>query len=380
MIKIIKKQDCCGCHACYNICPHGCIKMLADSEGFLYPFVDVSKCVDCSLCERVCPIINSYLLNDAPEAYACINTNENTRLQSSSGGIFSLIAEDILHEKGVVFGAGFDRDFNVFHSSVKQYDDIGALRGSKYVQSRIDDSYKRAREILEEGQRVLFTGTPCQIAGLKSFLRKDYDFLVCVDIVCHGVPSPLVWTKYRKQICEGMEFEAIDFRDKSDGWKKFCLKIKCSNGKEYINNLNTDPYMQGFLHNLYLRPSCHSCNFKGIHRLSDITLADFWGIQTVLPDLDDDKGTSLVMINSKKGAALFSSLKDKMKCIQININQAIAFNSAAIQSVPSHPKRDKFFQELPGSADIGKLIFKCTKVKLLRKIYNRIRSLLFGTN
>jgi len=377
MIKFIIKQDCCGCHACYNICPHGCIEMLADSEGFLYPFVDESKCVDCCLCERVCPIINSYSKNVVPEAYACINNIQNIRLQSSSGGIFSLIAEAILQEQGVVFGAGFDPDFNVVHCSVSQFDDIGALRGSKYVQSCIDDSYKRAREILEKGKRVLFSGTPCQIAGLKSFLRKDYDLLVCVDIVCHGVPSPLVWTRYRKQMCKTMEFKAINFRDKSVGWKKFCLRIKFSNGNEYINDLNADPYMQGFLHNLYLRPSCHSCKFKGINRLSDITLADFWGIQTVLPDLDDDKGTSLVMVNSKKGAALFSAIKDKMKCTQININQAIAYNSAAIQSVPSHPQRDKFFQELPGSADIGKLIFKCTKVKFLRKIYNRIRTLFF---
>ena len=238
MIEIKDKKDCCGCQACVTVCTKHCIAMQADNEGFLYPIVDKSACTNCGLCEKVCPVINQSEPHKPLKVYAAKNKNEDIRRQSSSGGIFTLLAEKVINEGGVVFGARFNENWNVVHSWTDTKEGIAALRGSKYVQSTIGNTYNEAREFLKQGRKVLFSGTPCQIAGLKKFLRKEYNNLLTVDVVCHGVPSPLVWRKYLEEVRENIRAEreagkntvsfslndlpvitGISFRDKTHGWK-----------------------------------------------------------------------------------------------------------------------------------------------------------------
>ena len=337
-----------GCHACSNICPRSCIEMKNDNEGFWYPLVDYDKCIRCGFCTKVCPIMNKTIVQNGPKAYACINKNEEIRLNSSSGGIFTLIAEQVINNSGVVFGAVFGEDFAVIHKYIESKEELGALRGSKYVQSEIGDTYKQAQQFLKQGRQVLFTGTPCQISGLKSYLQKDYDNLMCIDIICHGVPSPKVWKSYVqfRENQAGSQPWRIAFRLKNEGWKRFSVSFLYKNDTEYQETLYKDLYMKAFLKNVCLRPSCYACEFKTLHRESDITLADFWGIQNILPEMDDDKGTSLVFVNSTNGELLLEKIKDKILYKEVDINQAIVYNSAAVKSAKYNPKRDDFFNEL----------------------------------
>lgn len=349
MIQIVDKQNCCGCYACYNICPTKCIHMQSDVEGFGYPVVEIDECTECGLCEQVCPILEDKTAgNYEPLAYACINNNETIRLESSSGGLFSLIAEQVIDDGGVVFGANFNENFEVEHSCVEIKGELEKFRGSKYVQSRIGETYKQAKQLLKSGRKALFTGTPCQIDGLKSYLGKFYSNLLCVDIVCHGVPSPGVWKKYvdYRQAKASSAAQRISFRRKDDGWKRYSVSFLFENNTEYRKTLDKDLYMRAFLKNVCLRPSCYACQFKTIHRQSDITLADFWGIDHMLPDMDDDKGTSLIFVNSKAGQAMIEQIADKMKFKEVDINEAVKYNSAAIKSVDTNSNREKFFEEL----------------------------------
>ena len=322
--------------------------METDQEGFLYPVVNYNLCIKCKKCINVCPIINKEEVESNPVAYSCINNDETIRLDSSSGGIFTLVAEKVIAQGGAVFGASFNNQFEVQHVFVETKEDLGKLRGSKYVQSKIGNSYKKAKEFLDSGREVLFTGTPCQIAGLKSYLEKFYTNLSTMDIVCHGVPSPEVWRKYVefREIEAGSPAQRIAFRRKNEGWKRFSVSFLFKNNIEYRQNLRNDLYMRAFLKDVCLRPSCYECEFKTLDRQSDITLADFWGIQNMIPDMDDDKGTSLIFVNSKAGQAMIEQIADKMKFKEVDINEAVKYNSAAIKSVDTNSNREKFFEEL----------------------------------
>ncbi len=376
MININDKSKCCGCHACYNICPQKCISMQSDDEGFWYPLGDIEQCTNCRLCEKVCPILNKDIIkNHFATAYACINKDDIIRQQSSSGGVFTVIAENVLANNGVVFGAGFDGDFNVLHSWTDRLDGISNFRGSKYVQSCIGDTYKQVKDFLQQERQVLFSGTPCQIAGLRSYLGEDYKGLVCLDIICHGVPSPLVWEKYRIKVANNKKIKVISFRDKTFGWKMCSILFEFSDGVILKELSSKNKYIQGFLKNFYLRPSCYSCSFKTINRQSDITLADFWGIENVLPSFDDDRGTSLILVNSKKGNVIFSSVVDKIDYEKVHIDQAILYNQSAVKSMDYNPKRDKFFLELSDGTDVSQLIAKYTKVSFLKNLYVRLRTI-----
>lgn len=348
MIEVKEKDKCCGCYACYNICPQNAIEMKEDEKGFKYPYIDKEKCVSCGLCERVCPILNKSKINNEPKAYACINKNDHIRSESSSGGIFTLLAENILSKSGVVFGAAFDEDINVKHYMIEKQEDLYKFRGSKYVQSQIGDAYKLAKSKLDEDKYVLFTGTPCQIEGLKSYLRKNYDKLYTQDIVCHGVPSPLVWDKYKKNIENKYKDRIVEFnfRNKEKSWKSYDLSIKFASGKNIDEKASNNLYMKAFLKDICLRDSCYNCTFKSMNRIADITLADFWGIQKVKPDFDDDKGTSLVVINSKKGKELFESIKSNIRYEEVNIHEAIKYNPSMIKFVPLPNTRETFFRDI----------------------------------
>lgn len=372
MIDIQDKYKCNGCHACLNTCPQKCIHMVQDVEGFLYPEVNKSACISCGKCDMVCPILNNNICNqDALQiGYAAYNKDTDIRLKSSSGGIFTLIAEQIILSGGIVFGAAMDNDCkSVKHVIVKSIDDLEKIRGSKYVQSSIGESFSKAKEALDEGIKVLFTGTPCQIGGLYCFLGRNYPNLYTQDLICHGVPSPLVWKKYVEYLEKenGAVARRIFFRHKKYGWKKYSILVQFSNNKEYINDIHNDVFMKGFLQNIYLRPSCYSCSFKSLKRQADITLADYWGIQNVHSDMDDDKGTSFVWVHSENGKELFNSIRNKVVCCEVSCADALKSNPAAIKSCSLFPKRKEFYEDI-NNTDFVKLINKHARRSLISKL------------
>ena len=376
-MEIIPKKECVGCHACFNACPTGAISMDSDEKGFKTYSIDKDKCIKCGKCKRVCPVLNNKEITNEIKAYACINNNEDERIKSSSGGVFSLLAKNILNKEGVVFGAQYDNEWNVIHNYIENYGDIDKLRGSKYVQSTIGSSYKKAREFLEEGRFVLFTGTPCQIEGLKGYLEKDYDNLITQDVICHGVPSPKVWKKYReyRRKKDREEPQNILFRNKDNGWNTF--NVKFDYGKNsYKKNQQNDLFMQSFLRNTILRDSCYKCHFKKKNRLSDITLADFWGINRILPDFNDNKGTSLVIVNSKKGEKIFKEIESDMMYKEVDLLQAIKYNLAMIESAKMDPKRNEFFENIE-NYDFDKLVKKYTsRPKLYIRMINKSKAII----
>lgn len=355
MLQIIDKRNCCGCSACVQICPKQCISFDEDKYGFRYPLVNKESCIDCGLCEKVCPSLNPGVPRKSLKVYAAINPNEEIRMKSSSGGIFTMLAEAIIDAGGVVFGARFDENWEVMHGYTETKQGIDAFRGSKYVQSRIGETYKQAREFLNNGRKVMFTGTSCQIAGLNKFLRKEYDNLLTVDVVCHGVPSPLVWRAYLKELIERPAgvvgkntvlsslqekpvITGISFRDKSTGWKKFGFIVRGKSASKAdqnsvlssVNNiilhetLETNKYMQLFLKDLCLRESCSNCPSKSGKSLSDITIADYWGVSNFHSDMDDDKGTSLIICYSVKGCDFID--KYAANIVESSMDYAISGN------------------------------------------------------
>jgi len=376
-LEIKHKKDCMGCYACANICPVNCISLTCDKEGFWYPKVDYDRCIKCGKCILVCPIINKTSVGNNPIAYACINKNEAIRLRSSSGGLFTLIAEQVIENGGVVFGAGFNKNFEVVHSYVEIKEELEKFRGSKYVQSKIGETYKKAKELLKSGRIVLFTGVPCQIGGLKSFLDEPYENLICIDIVCHGVPSPDVWKKYVEYREEkaGSPIQRIAFRCKDEGWKRYSVLFLFKNNTEYRKTLDKDLYMKAFLGDVCLRPSCYDCEFKTLHRQSDITLADFWGVQNIFPEMDDDKGTSLIFVNSDVGRVMFGQIKDKILCKEVDINEAVKYNPAVIKSVKYNSKRENFLNE-KDKEPFDRLVEKYCIDKLSIRIKRRAKSVL----
>lgn len=367
MKMIVDKNQCSGCHACYSICPQNCIAMIFDEEGFKYPQINIESCVDCGMCQKVCPSWNEYKPFMKGKAYACINKDDIVRENSSSGGIFSLIAEYVIEKCGIVFGAGYDEELNVCHQKIVDKKELHKLRGSKYVQSDIGNTYKQVKELLEENKLVLFTGTPCQISGLKNFLQKEYDNLILQDIICHGVPSVLVWNKYldyqkEKNGSNIRNNTGPDFRNKVVGWKNFSMYISFENGSDYYKEFTEDLYLKSFINNICLRPSCYDCHSKSVERESDITLADFWGVWDVLPEMYDDKGTSLVLVNSKKGKEIFENISELMKYKEVDFDKATSYNSAAFKSVAKNKSRDKFMR-LINKEDFEVAVLKSTRIQ-----------------
>ena len=350
MIKILDKSKCCGCEACVQICPKHCISFNADNEGFYYPVVNSDLCIDCGLCEKVCPVINKKEKRVPIQSFAAKNPCESERLRSSSGGIFIVLAKKVLNQGGVVFGARFDEKWNVVHSYTESVDGIEPFLGSKYVQSRIGNSYVKAKEFLSAGRVVLFSGTPCQIAGLRLFLRKEYENLITVDLICHGVPSPSIWQQYLSEILmqhDNATINSIAFRDKHLGWKNFSFivtlsKVLSVDKKQTVSISHLhyeDPFFQGFNdYNLYLRPSCMKCPARNLRSGSDITLADFWGIDTLFPEYDDNKGVSVVMVNTELGLETVKSL-----CIEscpVRFEDIVSRNSSIMMD--SLPQKSSF--------------------------------------
>lgn len=382
-------NKCCGCTACASICPKQCITMREDKEGFLYPVVNSSRCIDCNLCKKICPELYPKEMRKPLNVYATKHKDEQTRLASSSGGVFTLLAERIIDEGGVVFGARFNSNWNVIHDYTKTKKGLTAFRGSKYVQSYMGDCYQKVKFFLQQGRKVMFTGTPCQIAGLKNYLRKDYDNLLTVDVACHGVPSPKVWRMYLDEIArrvgknsvlshpisEKQEIKSINFRSKSTGWKKFSFALTLSkataDGKKNTVSLSSifteNPYMNVFLSNLSLCPSCYACPAKSGKSGSDITIADFWGIEDVLPNFDDDKGVSLVLSYSKKGIYWLNA--SNCEYIEVDYQDAQKTNPAISTSVTKPINRNFFFHQMERKKSIQTIWEDCSSNDLNKRIH-----------
>ena len=345
----LPSTTCTGCGTCAQICSVHAIDMRASSEGFFYPFIKADTCVSCKICEKRCPVLHPPAAHGTQiETYGCINKNEQIRNDSSSGGVFSACAEYIIDTGGVVFGARFDADFSVVHGYAQTREELAAFRGSKYVQSTLGNAYVDCKRFLESDRCVLFTGTPCQIGGLKAYLNKEYEQLYLMDMICHGVPSPLLWKKYvayRSRLASS-PVERISFRRKDCGWKLYSVVFTFRNGMEYRETLRLDPYMRLFLRDVCLRESCYACSFKTDHRVSDITVADFWGVESVCPQLFDDKGTSLVLVQSEQGKKLFEAAAQTLTTQKVSLSEGIRSNPSLITSARRPKKRDSFFHEL----------------------------------
>lgn len=386
MIKITDKHKCCGCTACVSVCPKKCISLSEDTEGFLYPVVDSVKCIDCGLCEQVCPVLRPVKNETEPLVYAAINNDESVRLQSSSGGVFTLLAESVLDRGGVVFGACFDPNWNVVHDYTETKEGLTRFRGSKYVQSHVGICFTQVKTFLDSGREVLFSGTPCQVAGLKNYLRKPYSNLFTVDLVCHGVPSPEVWRRYLQEaVCRvygikkknvinlGEYISDISFRAKDKGWKKYNIKIIFCNGKVEMMPFFENPYMNVFLSDLSLRPSCYACPTKLHHAQSDITLADFWGVNEIKPDIDDDKGCGLILISCKENFDFLCKMDCKL--LQQQFSSIIKYNPNILYAV-NEPLNRKFFWAVYSRRNLRKsymaTISRSVIMRIVRKIYRSL--------
>lgn len=369
MLTIQDKSACCGCQACYDACPAKCISMVADAEGFLYPKVNQADCLDCHLCEKICPQINGAYPKEAgsPAAcYAAFANDDVTRLQSTSGGIFSLLAEAVLRKGGVVFGARFDDSFAVFHSFTETEAGFSPFRGSKYAQSDLQGAYSQVHQFLKSTRPVLFSGTPCQIAGLRSFLRdKEYDNLFLVSIVCRGVPSPRIWKDYLGNLSGKQLPTSVNMRNKDNGWSRYKLVIR-RDGQTLLDRQGTDtPFMRAFLMNLTLRPSCYSCHFRGNHG-SDLTLGDYWGVERFHPDMADDKGTSVILAYSEKGRKLLEGLDVTLH--ESRYEDALQDNPAIVSPPPEPADRARFWKDYQKHG--VRTLKKYTSPGFIQKLWN----------
>lgn len=375
MIEIKDKSKCCGCFGCEQICPKAAITMKNDREGFWYPDIDIKKCINCGLCDSVCPQLHPEKVSESTQVFAAYRKDFEKRLKSASGGIFAVIAEQVIKEGGSVFGAAFNKNFELNHIEVNRIENLYALQGSKYVQSRLSDSYSVVKERLNSGIKVLFSGTPCQVSGLKKFLNKEYENLLTMDLVCHGVPSPKVWKKYISELGNGENLISFTQRAKENGISKSYLEFEFSDGKVLKQGYNENIFMKGFNQNLFLRPSCYDCGFKGTDRCSDITIGDFWGFEKFHPEFFDDFGISLVMVHSNKGMKALNDASDSLMIMKSTSEEATNENLCITSPVAMNKKRDAFFESIENNSvikSIKKYTTKASFKSIFWKVYDSL--------
>lgn len=353
MINIKDKSNCCGCEACMNICPKKCISMVEDEEGFRYPKIDKEKCINCKLCERVCPIINEVKKDNTLNSlqfYASYNKDDRVLRNSSSGGVFSLLADFIYKKNGIVYGVVQENTFEVKFIRADHREDLEKIRGSKYLQANMNDIYNQVLMDLNNGRYVLFSGTPCQVAALYNFLKRDYEKLYTMDVVCHGVPSNTVYKKYidfiENKFSKKVTF--IKWRDKINGWGPNNVTLYFNDNSKYTTISRENPFQTGFLDNIYLRPSCYKCIYAKLPRIGDISLADFWGYDGKLLKDNQNKGLSVVIVSSEKGKIIFEEIKENLILEKVSEQ----YVKDRCRHAYTHPivneNREKFFKDFKG--------------------------------
>lgn len=379
----IPVHNCSSCGACANACVRGAISMQLDGEGFYRPVIDAGNCVQCGACEKVCPWNNSVENPngsvETPKTVAAVAKNESVRLESSSGGIFTVLAEKIIDDAGVVVGVAQLSPSKFEHVVVDNKADLGKLRGSKYVQADVGLVYQEVRSLLKSGKKVLFSGTPCQVAALYAVLGKNvYADLTTVDIVCHGTPSVKVFEKYTRELenSRGDSLESVNFRDKSTGWGGYSLLHRFADGNSLLVHHARSKYMRLFLSRICQNLSCDECRYRKLPRIADITLGDYWGISKYHSEMNDNKGTSVVLLNTAHGKELFDSVADSVKWCESKLEYAIAGNPCIIRSSKRHPKRDEFFANLDDHTLDELIKLYCPFPSPLKRAYSRARSLL----
>lgn len=373
-IRLASTTDCTACAACVSVCPKRCISMHEDKEGFLQPEIDASVCIECHKCEKVCPVLNQEITKDDFEtkAYAVINKDDEVRAQSSSGGVFFPLAKWVIEQGGVVFGARWNDKWEVVHDYAEDLDGVKAFMRSKYVQSVVGDTLRQAKQFLDAGRWVLYSGTPCQLGGLRAYLGKEYERLIQVDLICHGVPSPGVWRSYLKEYFGKEKIVDINFRDKSEGWTTSpCVSILTEIQRSRCRQMD-NPFYKGFILRVYQRNSCHTCNYRQFHRASDITIADFWGVSEVCPEMHDDKGTSIVFAHTEKGSKILCEIstvfriKEQEKIISNRYNPSMVYN----QPKPLSRNSYWFIYRLLG---FRKSEFAISKDNILKRVVRKLK-------
>lgn len=357
--------DCCGCSACVQACPTACLSMRETEEGFLYPTVKTDKCINCGLCAKVCPMGHAPLQIEEQQCFAAIHNSAETLRASSSGGVFSALAKSVLAQGGAVFGAALGDDRVLRHTFVTDMADLPKLMGSKYIQSEMNDSFAQVRDLLQKGTLVLFVGTPCQVAGLRLYLQKEYENLYTVDLLCHGVPSDKMFQAYVDYLEKkhGGRLTDIRFRDKEkNGWSiTLCYDIE-KNGKtkRHYVPAGLSPYFFAFLRGKILRESCYRCPYTKTARTGDITLADFWGVEKVLPDLQTEKGCSAVLANTEKGKSLFNTVQSELAAVPATMEQVTVQNINFFTPCKRPEIRDTVYAQLDkyGFRKLADMCFK----------------------
>lgn len=357
--------------------------MYEDKEGFLQPRIDTSVCIECHKCEKVCPILNQEIIKEDFEtkAYAVINKDDEVRAQSSSGGVFFPLAKWVIEQGGVVFGARWNDKWEVVHDFAEDLDGVKAFMRSKYVQSIVGDTLRQAKQFLDAGRWVLYSGTPCQLGGLRAYLGKEYERLIQVDLICHGVPSPGVWRSYLKEYFGKEKLVDINFRDKKEGWLDFLNEVTINvttTTTTYRVKTLKHPYMNGFLYDIYLRSSCYNCEFRKFHRASDLTIADYWGVDKVFPEIFDNKGTSILFAHTVKGDHILHQIIDSFVIKEQDNSNAFLYNPSMVKNppVPAGRKAYLIFYKLLG---FRRAEFAMKQDSLTTRIKRKIRKILKKT-
>jgi len=380
MVEVLEHDKCTGCGACFTSCAHKAISMQYDDEGFEYPVINQKSCIDCGLCQASCPVIHFDLekrkrYSNVQRGYAARNRNLPQRLVSSSGSVFPPIAEWILDNGGVVVGTAYDERFNVKHLIVENKEDLYLLQGSKYLQCNVDNStFKKVRYELNSGRMVLYSGMACQVEGLKSYLRRDYDNLYTIDLICMGIPSSKVWQIYLDTFFNGEIIKHVNFKEKSAGWDSFCVHIETDKQifkESGMNNL----YLQSMFRTWNMRLSCFNCPFKNAERLSDFTLADCWGAYRLVPELNDNMGLSSVIVHSVKGIRLWNQLAEKIDSKEISIDEIAAGNTNLISNKPQNGRRDVFYDYLKTNPRMAFQRMCNPRVRIIKRMVKKIKDL-----
>lgn len=380
MIDHAEGCNCTGCSACVNICPVSAITLTADEKGFSYPKVDHEVCINCQKCLKSCPSLNplKQIGQAQPEVYAAWNNDEHVRLESTSGGVYSALAKAVLARGGYVAGAEYDGQFSIRHTLIHSPDGIKRQRQSKYAQSELGTIFREIKPLLQRGELVLFCGTPCQSAGLQKYLSREYETLFCCDFICRGVISPKVYRKFLLDMQPDADtaLKRVHFKNKDFGWNRFSTKLTFADGSVYQKDRNEDYYMRGYLkHNLYLRDCCYQCDYKTLPRVSDISLGDFWGIGNYDPALDNEQGTSVVLVNSEKGKKLLEWASDSLTTTKRSLDEVLAGNSCLLTSASPGAYRDFFFKNM-SKCRFDKLIEKIDHKSMKLPFRERVRQLL----